>query len=268
MLTIDDAIEFMIAEVASNQNIGGSSSTKRYNFNLLMLIQEYIRRDKPTEELSKLLEHAPEYSRVFLDAAHELFRRGIVRLGPIGFEPKQTRYSLETHYVLTDFGRTWIEARMNGRIPSAEPGRYVQLIGEYSRLFGSGFQQRATEAIKCYQAQAYLACCAMAGAAAESLLLHVAVQKTGNEEYVLGEYRSSGGAGKTKNLILQGLANRERQHFEGIHELIKYWRDESSHGIESNLSELEAFMSLYSLIRHSTYVRDNIGTYTRTTSTQ
>ena len=52
----------------------------------------------------------------------------------------------------------------------------------------------------CYTAGAYQACCAMVGAATESALLRVAIEKDGDEEAVIREYRSASGRRKLENL--------------------------------------------------------------------
>jgi hypothetical protein len=48
--------------------------------------------------------------------------------------------------------------------------------------FGDGFAQRAAEASRCHRTTNYLACCVMAGAAAESILLAVAIAKMAGDE--------------------------------------------------------------------------------------
>jgi len=263
MITIDDAIEYIIEQMLSPRKTGHDHGLGDDDHSVIMIniIQNYIRREHPQVSGSELYQYFPTYSQHFLDAAHELSRRGVFRIGPHRME--RNGESLKKCYVLTEFGQKWIDTRKTSGVPPMEPGRYPQLIAEYAKLFGSGFQQRATEAIKCYQAQAYLACCAMVGAAAESILLYVAINKSGDEIEVLKKYGQSGGAGKIKNDILAGKKSSERQHFEGIYELMKYWRDESAHGKQSNLSELEAHMSLFLLIRHATFVRDQIAVYTQ-----
>jgi hypothetical protein len=45
----------------------------------------------------------------------------------------------------------------------------------------------------------------MAGAAAESILLAVAIAKTGDETKVLKDYESAGGRGRVTKLVLHGL---------------------------------------------------------------
>jgi len=78
------------------------------------------------------------------------------------------------------------------------------------------------EAIKCRNAEAWLACCAMSGAAAESVLLALAIAKVGNEEHVLQAYRQSSGRQRVLKLVVgQATAIRRdtlttfsRDHFD------------------------------------------------------
>ena len=69
----------------------------------------------------------------------------------------------------------------------------MQLIEQFRTMYGDGFFQRAQEAIRCHFATAYLACCVMCGAATESIMLRAAINKKGDEEPVLKEYRRAGG---------------------------------------------------------------------------
>jgi hypothetical protein len=67
----------------------------------------------------------------------------------------------------------------------AQPGSLAVTLSGYRGRYGDGFHQRSQEAIKCRNAEAWLGCCAMTGAAAESVLLALAIAKAGNEEDVL-----------------------------------------------------------------------------------
>ena len=100
----------------------------------------------------------------------------------------------------------------------------------FQPLFGDGFHQRAMEAVKCRNAEAWLACCAMVGAAAESVLLAIAITKEGDEERVLRVYRSNRGRQAVLNMIV-GQADAQRRNtrttFAGI---VSLWRDDAAHG--------------------------------------
>ena len=88
----------------------------------------------------------------------------------------------------------------------------------FATKYGAGFEQRALEAIVCHRTSSYLATCVMAGAAAESILLAVAIAKIGNEADVLKEYASRNGRSRVTLKIVSGLkdksGSRSRRHFK------------------------------------------------------
>ena len=97
----------------------------------------------------------------------------------------------------------------------------------------------------------------MSGAAGESILLSTAIAKDGDEERVLKLYAASGGRLKVENLIFGQAKGGLQAEYRGLSSLMKYWRDEAGHGRASNISDNEAFHSLASLLRLSTFMNDN-----------
>jgi hypothetical protein len=82
-------------------------------------------------------------------------------------------------YSITPFGQQWLaEADRDTFVPT-EPERFGKMLAQHQSRFGAGFQSRGQEAVRCYGAHAYLACCVMAGAAGESILLSTAIAKDG-----------------------------------------------------------------------------------------
>lgn len=199
-----------------------------------------------------------EVSPHFFAAAWELCRRGVIRPGIRTLDSQSTDAgSAGCGYSVTPFGRTWLaEGHADDFVPT-EPERFGRLLSPYENRFGPGFHERAQQAIRCYGAHAYLACCAMCGAAAESILLSIAIAKTGDESVVLKEYRAANGRTKIETLILgkarQGLQNGLRAYTE----LLKYWRDESSHGMASKINDEHAYTSLAMLLRFAQFSNDN-----------
>ena len=124
----------------------------------------------------------------------------------------------------------------------------------FADRFGPGYHQRAQEAVKCYIAQAHMACCAMCGAAAESILLSAAIAKSGDEEAVLKEYQTAAGRGRVEKRLLGNVKADTRRRFETFTDLLNYWRDTSSHGRTVARSELESFDALSRLLRFSLFV--------------
>jgi hypothetical protein len=200
----------------------------------------------------------PEVSRHFYSATWELCRRGILRPGIAEYGAQETSDgSGGNGYSLTPFGRQWLSEADRDMFVPTEPGRFAEMIAPFAGVFGPGFQERATEAIRCYGAHAYLSCCVMCGAAAESILLHLVIRKEGNEPSVLAKYRSATGRRTLENLIIGQQREAIKQDFEVCFSLLKYWRDEAAHGRKSEITENEAYTSLALLLRCAQFARDN-----------
>src|SRR5262249_9747378 len=139
--------------------------------------------------------HREEFNNVwsaFYDAAWELCRRGIFRLGMRRPEGVSITWgTLGDGYSLTSQGREWLN-ETDGKYFPTDPTRYEEALTRPARVLGAAFLQRSAEAAKCHQFGNYLACCTMCGAAAESILLAIAIGKTDDEELVLKLYRQAG----------------------------------------------------------------------------
>jgi hypothetical protein len=133
-----------------------------------------------------------------------------------------------------------------------EPHR--QLLTGYRQRFGNGFYQRAQEAIKCRNAEAWLACCAMTGAAAESVLLALAIAKTDDEAHVLRTYRQSNGRQRVLNLIVGQVPQPRRDTLTIFSNIISMWRDEAAHGQVTLLGTANADEALRQLLHMCQWV--------------
>lgn len=142
-------------------------------------------------------------------------------------------------------------------LPIGDSSRLGQLFDKLSDKLGRGFSQRANEAVKCHGLGANLACCAMCGAAAESILLAVAVAKIGNEEKTVAIYQAAGGRRKVVDAITGQLGQAIAAPFKSATELISSWRDAAAHGIVSNISEIEAHEAIARLLRLAQFTIDN-----------
>jgi hypothetical protein len=168
----------------------------------------------------------------FYDAAWELCRIGVLRPGqfaPRGQGAIGGGVFSGDGYSITEFGATWLanpERRAAG-----DPSRMSELFAAFAPKYGSGFSQRAAEAIRCHRNGNYLACCVMAGAAAESILLAVAIAKTKDEPKVLKEYNSAGGRSRVTKAVVAGLGESLRRSFEAALHVLHYWRDDAAHGM-------------------------------------
>ncbi len=228
-----------------------------YDFYLPGIMDNYVRSQHAGIEEHQVQLKVREISPHFYAAAWELCRRGIIRPGVRAMDEQSTPDgSAGNGYSLTPFGRAWLsEAHQDDFVPT-EPGRFAKMLEPFGSLFGPGFHERAQQAIRCYGAHAYLACCAMCGAAAESILLSVACAKE-NEEKVLSIYRSASGRNRVENLVSGQAKQQIQAEFCGFISLLKYWRDEAAHGKVSRISDDEAYTSLALLLRFANHVKDH-----------
>lgn len=195
----------------------------------------------------------------FASAAWELSRRGVIRPGIRQIHTQSTEHgSAGEGYSITPFGAQWAAESDRDDFVPTEPQRFAQMLAPYVARFGPGFHERAQEAVRCYGAHAYLACCAMCGAAAESILLAAAIAKRG-EEQTLNIYASSSGRSRVQTDLLAHVPEPLRQEFNNLSILLRYWRDEAAHGRPANIADNEAYTSLALLLRLAKFVEENWG---------
>lgn len=200
----------------------------------------------------------------FYDAAWEFCRRGVLRPGKIMPRGQSMSSALADSYSITAFGEALLKEHGNDQhfIPN-DPGRLTEILLKFEPHFGHGFKQRAAEAVACHRFGNYLASCVMAGAAAESILLAIAIAKSGDEQAVLKEYGSSQGRKKVTDKICQGLPGGLTEQFKSLCSLLNIWRDQAGHGTASTISEIEAFHGLSRLLRFAQFSSDNWATLAR-----
>ena len=158
-------------------------------------------------------------------------------------------------YSMTPFGQEWVKQSDSDDYVPTEPARFAEMLKPYRVRFGPGFYERAQEAVRCYNAHTYLACCAMCGGASESIILAVAIAKK-DESSVLKMYCSEGGRGRVENLVVGHLKEHQKREYQSYSTLLKYWRDESSHGRKSDIQDNEAYTSIVLLLRFAKFVND------------
>jgi hypothetical protein len=259
----DDAFAFIADKLKANPDGYGSGNNATYDVWLPTLVWAYLpnvveyRPDQGEYSQDSKLE---EIWRAFYDAAWRLCRLSVLRptvtwarYAGAGAPGPGNGYSYTSH------GRAWLKNADLLFVPS-EAGRYLELLARESGLLGPGFSQRAGEAAACHQTSNYLACCAMCGAAAESAILQIAITKVHDEEKVLKEYLSPNGRRKIFELIFGPSPSKlEDKFISSAANLLFYWRDETAHGQVSNVSEIEAFHSLTTLVRFAQFLSDNWG---------
>lgn len=200
---------------------------------------------------SRMQQAARELSPLFYEAAWEICRRGIVRPG---LRRAGEQAVDEGGYSLTEAGRVALAALDATSLLIAQPGALAAALAGYRGQFGEGFHQRALEAIKCRNAEAWLACCAMAGAAAKSILLALAIGKTDDEEQVLRAYAQTGGRRKVLNMVVGQADQPRRDTLTTFSAIISLWRDEAAHGRASMLATANADEALRQLLHMCQWV--------------
>jgi hypothetical protein len=181
-----------------------------------------------------------------LNAIWGLCIRGVLRPGAVTYS--SGHIPIGNYYALTNYGLLWLQKTNLSEAVPIEYGRFSQLLGRHDIFFGEAYHVRAQEAVRCYEAHTYFACCAMCGAAAESVLLALASKKMGAQE-ALNEYQRSGGRHRIRNRLVSQTRNEIQTRFDSYLELLNYWRDESAHGIARSIGEEESFTSLLLLLR-------------------
>jgi hypothetical protein len=251
---LDDALAYIVQYVKSGQK---DDAYFGYEVYLSRVIEAYLKETRnwpPGLQYAQDHPQKHELSTAFFDAAWDLCRRGILRpsvrfLGGQG-SPDGSGFTVTT------LGRRWIEEQAAEALIGG-PDRIGELFKKFSDRLGLAFLQRATEAAYCHAFGVYLACCAMCGAAAESILLATAIAKTGDEAKVLSSYRTAGGRQKVINSVVGQTKLQIGDPFRSAMGLLSYWRDDAAHGLPTTISEIEAHEALARLLRFAQFTTEN-----------
>lgn len=193
-------------------------------------------------------------SGTFYAGAWELCRRGILRPGvrEVGLQATDDGRG-GNGYSLTPFGEEWVREAEEADLVPIEPSRFAQMLAEKGQRFGAGFIERSQEAVRGYNARAFLACCVMCGAGAESIVLALTIKKKGDEKAILNMYATSSGRGRVEKFLLGSQPVPVQEEFHRYTTLLKYWRDSGAHGRAVLITEPEAYSSLALLLRFSIF---------------
>jgi hypothetical protein len=264
-MEIDDAV-YCIIEFVRLSRMGRSDSQFGYELYLPPVMLAYMKENQLCPEDTQYITDCPGYrgiSSTFYDAAWELCRRGILR---------PTVQFVGGHgntdgggYSLTALGQRWIDEGPHC-VFVGSVDRLSELFTKLADRLGAAFLQRAIEAARCHSLGTYIACCAMCGAAAESILLTVANAKRGDEAAVLATYRAAQGRRKVIEGVIGNAKPAIAEPFRSATGLLSYWRDEAAHGLASTISEIEAHEALGRLIRFAQFANDNWAELTRPSS--
>lgn len=251
----EDAFHFIVRVLRENfiPDMGSSYGYDLYLPNIVMHYLISVAKRSHAEAQRDYRATSP----AFLTAAWELSRRGVLRPGVKAIGQQATdEGSAGAGFSVTSAGRKWLKEAGQYDFVPIEPQRFSKLLDSFTPRFGPGFQERSQDAIRCYGANVYLACCAMCGAAAESILLAVAIAKEGDADKVERLYLASGGRRKVENLILGQQPKPIQEEFLGYLSLLKYWRDAASHGRRSGIADNEAYTALAVLLRFAQFAND------------
>ena len=186
--------------------------------------------------------------RAFFDAAWQMCLSGLLRPSSAKDPNNGQQMGHGDCYSITGIGSEWFtKGDVDSIVLSA--GRMAQLLNAFSARFGEAYKERAQQAVLCLNARAFLACCAMCGAAAESILLTAAIEKEKDEDGVLAKYKGPYGRSNIEKMIFENRKESFVSRFKSGLELLKYWRDESSHGAATDLEDIDATASLSHLLR-------------------
>jgi hypothetical protein len=191
---------------------------------------------------------------VFYDAAWELSRIGVLRPGRVAPRNMEHPNDFGDHWSITAFGFEWL-ARASAR-PFLDMSRMSEVLSGFAPRLGPGFGQRAVEAVRTFRTANYLAACAMAGAAAESILLAAAIAKSGDEAKILKMYDNAGGRSRVTTYVTGQATNAVQRQFEAALHILHYWRDDASHGQQTTISEVEAYSAISELLRLAQFTSD------------
>lgn len=251
-LTSADAESLLVRLIAEDTH--GGYGTYGYDVYLPSLAMTYLKKELGPAGYPGDHPLIRSLMKKFYPAAWDLCRRGILRPGPSEYGGQVVNEGQGAGYSITPFGEQWLAAANRNDFLPTEPERYGQMLSKYQTRFSPTFQIRGQEAVRCYGALAYIACCAMCGAAAETILLSLAVEKLG-EETASREYRGATGRSKIQNALFGKSPLRDEA--QAYLTLLNYWRTDATHGKPTAVGENEAFTALTLLLRFAIFASDN-----------
>jgi hypothetical protein len=244
----DEAYNVLTAALRHSQKAGEKVA-------LTDIINKYIERFRPANPGMYQYDPFQPNATPFYSAAWRLCMRGVLAQAPAVIQPNYGGMS-GTDFIITEYGAKWLSGLSDYDCAPTEYGRFSQLLSNHSQRLGKGYHARSQEAVSCYRAQTYLACCAMCGAAAESITLALAISKKGDEEAILKEYGSSGGRGRIERFLLANQDAHITKNLPNYTSLLNDWRDVAAHGDAPIVGEEEAFTALMLLLRFARFAEE------------
>ena len=186
-----------------------------------------------------------EYTPLFEEAGWLLSLRGVLRPG---VKAMGGQAADPGGYSLTSAGQQRLDELDETGALVYQSSPLIDTFRGYADRYGDGFVQRAVEAVRCRDAGVWLASCVMSGAAAEAVLLAIAIAKSGSEDAALARYRAANGRRETLNFITGQATQYRKDTLRDFTGIISVWRDEAGHGASTSISTANADEALRQLL--------------------
>ncbi|MBF9051880.1 hypothetical protein GTA62_17600 [Roseobacter sp. HKCCD9010] len=186
-----------------------------------------------------------EYTPLFEEAGWVLCLRGVLRPGVRSMHAQAAEPG---GYSMTSAAGARLQAIDDANVLVYQSGSLLDTFSGFAERFGEAFVQRAAEAVRCRDAGVWLASCVMSGAAAEAVLLAIAIAKTGDEEAVLSMYRRANGRRDVLNTIAGQAPQHRKDALQAFTGIIAVWRDEAAHGAATEITTANADEALRQLL--------------------
>lgn len=227
------------------------SDLERNPIEVERLIGSYISDHEP-QHVDEWRERVLEMSPVFMSALWELCLLGVLRPG---FPDSRWQGASNNHYSITESGKQWLRDAGEFILIPVDYDSFSTLLQPFAE-FSPAFFERARDAALCWKAQAYFACCAMTGAAAEAILLSAASAKIGDSQ-ANSIYTAKSGRSKIESIVVGQAKSMLKQSLQPLFGFISYWRDAASHGAASGLTRNDAITALRGLFYYAKIVHEN-----------
>ncbi|WP_374331357.1 hypothetical protein [Aestuariivirga sp.] len=246
-LSLDEAIGFLIQRAHERLN------TEAYDYGYDLQVDSALDAFLGSMQYGQLRDQARRVLfPIMAEAAWELCKRGVLRPGV----SKWGGQGLDTGhgYTITAAGRDWLSNGATDDYLLMQPGSLAASLREHASLFGLGYEQRVREALICRDVQAWLSCCAMAGAAAEAILISLAIQILGDETKVFSIYNSKSGRHELQKAVRRDWKEHDATQLNTMMKIVAYWRDDAAHGRFIDVTQATAEEALRQLLHLSLWV--------------
>jgi hypothetical protein len=244
-MTLDEAIAHSI-DALKNETAGNYG----YDFYPDAVARAFASRGREYDR-SEVEALAKRYFPFFEEAAWVLCMRGILRPGVRALGAQAVAHS---GYSLTVFAAERLSTLDSNGLLLAQSSSLKGAFLRFESRFGAAFGERAVEAVAARDACLWYSCCAMAGAAAEAVLLSLSTAKRGDADEAMRVYSASQGRRKTMSYLVGSASDYHRQQMESFVGIISVWRDVASHASPTTLSTANADEALRQLLHMCQWV--------------